>query len=82
MDIDFLSKILSIILLDIVLSGDNAVVIALATRKLNPAQRKKAILIGTGGAIGLRIILTVIAVQILAIPFVKIVGGLLLFYIA
>ena len=82
MDIDFLSKILSIILLDIVLSGDNAVVIALATRKLNPAQRKKAILIGTGGAIGLRIILTVIAVQILAIAFVKIVGGLLLFYIA
>lgn len=82
MDIEFLSKILSIILLDLVLSGDNAVVIALATRKLKPEQRKKAILIGTGGAIALRVILTVIAVQLLAIPFVKVVGGLLLFYIA
>ncbi|GEK33055.1 TerC family protein [Kurthia sibirica] len=82
MDIDFLYKVLSIIILDIVLSGDNAVVIALATRKLKPEQRKKAILIGTGGAIVLRIVLTVIAVQILAIPFVKLIGGLLLFYIA
>lgn len=82
MDIDFLYKILSIIILDIVLSGDNAVVIALATRKLKPEQRKKAILIGTGGAIVLRIVLTIVAVQILAIPFVKLIGGLLLFYIA
>lgn len=82
MDIEFLSKLLSIILLDIVLSGDNAVVIALATRKLKPEQRKKAILFGTAGAIILRIVLTVVAVQILVIPFVKIVGGLLLLYIA
>lgn len=82
MDIEFLSKVLSIILLDIVLSGDNAVVIALATRKLKPNQRKKAILFGTAGAIILRIVLTIIAVQILVIPFVKIIGGLLLFYIA
>lgn len=82
MDIEFLSKLLSIILLDIVLSGDNAVVIALATRKLPQQQRKKAILFGTAGAIILRIVLTVVAVQILVIPFVKIIGGLLLFYIA
>lgn len=82
MDAEFLTKIISIILLDIVLSGDNAVVIALACRNLAKNQRKKAILIGTGGAIGLRVLLTFIAVWLLQIPFVKIVGGLLLFYIA
>lgn len=82
MDGEMISKILSIILLDIVLSGDNAVVIALACRKLAPEQRKKAILIGTAGAIGLRVILTIIAVWILGIPFVKFIGGLLLLYIA
>lgn len=82
MDATFLAKIVSIILLDIVLSGDNAVVIALACRNLAKNQRKKAILIGTGGAIGLRIVLTFIAVWLLQIPFVKVVGGLLLFYIA
>lgn len=82
MEFEFLTKLLSIILLDIVLSGDNAVVIALATRKLKPEQRKKAILFGTAGAIVLRIVLTVVAVQLLVIPFVKVIGGLLLFYIA
>ncbi|WP_010300986.1 TerC family protein [Kurthia senegalensis] len=82
MDAEFLGKIISIILLDIVLSGDNAVVIALACRKLNPAQRKKAIAFGTIGAVVLRIVLTVVAVWILDIPFVKFVGGLLLLYIA
>ncbi|AMW99435.1 TerC family protein [Rummeliibacillus sp. G93] len=82
MEAEFIAKIVSIILLDIVLSGDNAVVIALACRNLAKNQRKKAILIGTGGAIGLRIVLTFIAVWLLQIPFVKVVGGLLLFYIA
>ncbi len=82
MDAQFLTKIASIILLDIVLSGDNAVVIALACRNLAEKQRKKAILIGTGGAIVLRVLLTFIAVWLLQIPFVKIIGGLLLFYIA
>lgn len=82
MDGEMISKILSIILLDIVLSGDNAVVIALACRKLDPSQRKKAVLFGTAGAVVLRIVLTVIAVWILDIPFVKFVGGLLLLYIA
>ena len=61
MDAHFLTKIASIILLDIVLSGDNAVVIALACRNLAEKQRKKAILIGTGGAIVLRVLLTFIA---------------------
>ena len=82
MEAAFLAKIASIILLDIVLSGDNAVVIALACRNLAKEQRKKAILIGTGGAIGLRIVLTFIAVWLLQIPLVKVVGGLLLLYIA
>ncbi|HIX41926.1 membrane protein [Kurthia sp. 3B1D] len=82
MDGEMISKILSIILLDIVLSGDNAVVIALACRKLAPEQRKKAILFGTMGAVVLRIVLTVVAVWILGIPFVKFIGGLLLLYIA
>ena len=82
MEAAFLAKIASIILLDIVLSGDNAVVIALACRNLAKEQRKKAILLGTGGAIGLRIILTFIAVWLLQIPLVKVAGGLLLLYIA
>ncbi|WP_312753896.1 TerC family protein [Rummeliibacillus suwonensis] len=82
MEAEFLAKIASIILLDIVLSGDNAVVIALACRNLAKSQRKKAILLGTAGAIILRVLLTFIAVWLLEIPFVKVVGGLLLFYIA
>lgn len=82
MDAAFITKILSIILLDIVLSGDNAVVIALACRNLPKRQRKKAILIGTAGAIVLRVVLTFVAVWLLQIPLVKLVGGFLLFYIA
>ena len=82
MEAAFLAKIASIILLDIVLSGDNAVVNALACRNLAKEQRKKAILLGTGGAIGLRIVLTFVAVWLLQIPLVKVVGGLLLLYIA
>ncbi|MFE6168047.1 TerC family protein [Viridibacillus arvi] len=82
MDAVFITKILSIILLDIVLSGDNAVVIALACRNLPKRQRKKAIFIGTAGAIILRVVLTFAAVWLLQIPLVKLVGGLLLFYIA
>jgi YjbE family integral membrane protein len=80
--VEILSKVLSIILLDLVLSGDNAVVIALATRKLEHGERKKAILIGTGGAVILRIVIMLIAIQLLAIPFVKVIGAVLLFYIA
>ncbi len=68
--------------MDLVLSGDNAVVIALATRKLFGHERFKAIIIGTGGAITFRILLMLIAMQLLALPFVKIIGGVLLFFIA
>ena len=71
----------SIILANIVLSGDNAVVIALAARSLPPAQQKKAIFWGSAAAIVMRIVLTVIAVEMLRWPWLKIVGGLLLLYI-
>jgi YjbE family integral membrane protein len=70
-----------IIMIDILLGGDNAVVIALACRKLPPAQRKLGILWGTAGAIGLRVILIFFALQLLAIPFLKIVGAILLLWI-
>ncbi len=71
----------SIILANIVLSGDNAVVIAMAARKLPDSQRQKAIFWGSAAAIVMRILLTLIAVQLLALPYLKIVGAFLLVYI-
>ena len=71
----------SIILANIVLSGDNAVVIAMAARSLPVQQQKKAIFWGSGAAIVMRIILTLIAVEMLKWPYLKIVGALLLLYI-
>jgi YjbE family integral membrane protein len=70
-----------IIMIDILLGGDNAVVIALACRRLPPAQRKMGIIWGTAGAIGLRVVLIFFALTLLAIPFLKIVGALLLVWI-
>jgi YjbE family integral membrane protein len=75
------SVIAQIILIDILLGGDNAVVIALACRNLHPNQRRKGILWGTAGAIILRIVLVAFAVTLLQIPFLKFVGGLLLLWI-
>lgn len=71
----------SIILANIVLSGDNAVVIAMAARSLPPHQQKKAIFWGSAAAIVMRILLTLIAVEMLKWPYLKIVGALLLLYI-
>ncbi len=71
----------SIILANILLSGDNAVVIALAARSLPPHQQKKAIFFGSAAAIVMRIVLTLIAVEMLKWPFLKIVGAILLVYI-
>ena len=71
-----------IILIDIVLSGDNAVVIALACRNLTPEQRKTGIFWGVAGAIGLRVALTVFAALVMNLPWLKLVGGLLLIWIA
>jgi len=72
----------AIIWVNIILSGDNAVVIALAARSLPKAQQKQAIFWGAGAAVVLRILLTIIAVKLLEFPFLKIVGGLALFWIA
>ncbi|MBZ8141404.1 hypothetical protein CLD22_16045 [Rubrivivax gelatinosus] len=71
----------SIIWVNILLSGDNAVVIALAARSLPPRQQKQAIFWGSAAAIVMRIVLTIIAAKMLAWPFLKIVGGLALLYI-
>ena len=70
-----------IIMIDILLGGDNAVVIALACRNLPAAQRTKGILYGTAGAIVLRVLLIAFALVLLSIPFLKIVGALLLLWI-
>ncbi len=70
-----------IIMIDILLGGDNAVVIALACRKLPPAQRTKGIIWGTVGAIVLRVVLIFFALTLLAIPYLKLVGAALLVWI-
>lgn len=69
-------------LINIVLSGDNAVVIALASKNLPLHQRRQAIWWGAFGAVGLRLILTVVAVVLLKVPYIQAAGSLLLFYIA
>jgi YjbE family integral membrane protein len=70
-----------IIAIDVLLGGDNAVVIALASRRLPAAQRRQAIFWGMFGAIALRVVLIFFALQLLKVPFLKIVGGLLLLWI-
>jgi len=70
-----------IIWVNLLLSGDNAVVIALASRSLPPQQQKKAIFWGSAAAVIMRVILTVFAVALLTLPWLKIVGGVLLLWI-
>lgn len=77
----FWIAVLQIIAIDIMLGGDNAVVIALACRKLPPEQRRKGIFWGVIGAIGLRVVMIFFALQLLALPYLKIVGALLLLWI-
>ncbi|MDP3715528.1 MAG: TerC family protein, partial [Burkholderiales bacterium] len=77
----FWVAVIQIIAIDIVLGGDNAVVIALASRRLPLQQRNRAIFWGVFGAIALRVILIFFALQLLQIPYLKIVGGILLFWI-
>ncbi|MHB1115248.1 TerC family protein [Sideroxydans sp.] len=77
----FWADVFKIILIDLLLSGDNAVVIALACRNLPEAQRRKGILYGVGGAIGLRIVLTFFAVGLLSLPYLKLIGAVLLLWI-
>jgi YjbE family integral membrane protein len=80
--LDWVWLFIQIMIINIVLSGDNAVVIAMASRKLPPAQRNKAIWWGAFGAIGLRVVLTVVAVLLLTIPYIQALGSILLLYIA
>jgi YjbE family integral membrane protein len=77
----FWVDVFKIIMIDLLLSGDNAVVIALACRNLPLQQRKKGILFGVLGAIGLRIVLTFFAVNLLSLPYLKLVGAILLIWI-
>lgn len=80
-DPQFWIAVLQIIAIDIVLGGDNAVVIALACRRLPEHQRKLGIFWGVFGAIGLRVVLIFFALSLLAIPYLKIVGAMLLLWI-
>jgi len=70
-----------IVWINIILSGDNAVVIALAARSLPPKQQKMAIMWGSGAAVVLRIVLTFLAAYLLKLPYLQIIGGLLLLWI-
>jgi len=78
---EFIIALLQIIWVNILLSGDNAVVIALAARSLPPAQQRKAVVIGSAAAIVMRIVLTLVAAQLLLLPWLKTIGALLLVYI-
>ncbi len=82
LDADTLVPIFKIIWIDLLLSGDNAMVIALACRELPPEKRKLGILLGAGAAVGLRVLFTLGIAQLMQVPYLKIVGGLLLFWIA
>jgi YjbE family integral membrane protein len=78
----FWAGLWQIILINIVLSGDNAVVIALAARSLPARQQKQAVIWGAGAAVVMRIALTVIAVEMLKWPWLKLIGAVLLLWIA
>ncbi len=73
--------VLKIIAIDILLGGDNAVIIALACKDLPHNLRKKGILWGTAGAVIMRVVLVIFAMSLLSLPFLKLIGGLLLFWI-
>lgn len=81
-DLPYIWSIFMIVTIDIVLGGDNAIVIALACRKLPLKQRNIAIIFGSVTAIVLRIVLTVGAIYVLKVPFLHLIGGILLLYIA
>ncbi|MGG4035325.1 TerC family protein [Paenibacillus cisolokensis] len=80
--LEFYTALLTIVLIDLFLAGDNAIVIGMAARNLPKNQQKKAVIYGTAGAIGIRIIATVLVVQLLNIPWLHLAGGLLLIWIA
>lgn len=79
---EFLSALISIVIIDLVLAGDNAIVIGLAARNLPKGQQKQAIIWGTIGAIGIRSLATLVVVWLLKIPGLLLIGGVLLVWIA
>ncbi len=80
--LDFLTGLLSIVIIDLVLAGDNAVVIAMAARSLPLQKRKKGIILGAGAAVVLRVILTFFIARVLYFQYLKLVGGLLIAWMA
>lgn len=82
MELEFLTALFTIVVIDLVLAGDNAILIGLAARNLPKQQQKKVILWGSIGAIIIRTIATLAVVTLLAIPGLRLVGGLLLVMIA
>ncbi|MGK9251689.1 TerC family protein [Paenibacillus humicus] len=79
---EWLGPLLTIIFIDLMLAGDNAIVIALAARNLPKEQQKKAVIWGTFGAIAIRMVATVLVVYLLDVPWLHLAGGLLLIWIA
>ena len=79
---DFLFSVFSVVLIDILLAGDNAILIAMAVKSLPPRQRRIGIAAGAGGAVVLRIILTYFAAQLLQLSYLKLIGGVLILWIA
>ncbi|MCK9860169.1 TerC family protein [Paenibacillus sp. ATY16] len=79
---EFLTTLLSIVFIDLILAGDNAIVIGMAAKRLPKETQKKAILYGTCGAILLRIVATVLVVYLLNIPWLLVAGGVILLWIA
>ncbi len=79
---EFFSAFMSIVLIDLILAGDNAVVIAAAVRTLPRKQRRKGILLGAGAAVVLRVVLTYFAAQLLQMSYVKLIGGLFILWVA
>lgn len=82
MSVDFWAALMSIVVIDLVLAGDNAIVIGLAARNVQKEDQKKVILWGTLGAIIIRVIATLLVVKLLMIPGLRLVGGLALVFIA
>lgn len=82
MTLELLGSILSIVIIDLALSGDNALVIGMAAHRLEPRQRRWAIIVGGAGAIVLRVIFTIAAALLLKIPLLEALGGLALTWIA
>lgn len=80
--VQWMSALSGIILLDLILSGDNAIIIALACKNLPEHQKRKGIVIGGLGAVGIRVVCTLLMTYLLAIPYLQFAGGVALLYIA